>query len=222
MDNNHKNLLKLSSNLFLKDGATRSVYRHPLDNNKCVKVLKDVKIKDFKSFKKFLRLHLLGFDPNKNELQNYRKISNTGIGKFLPKFDLELVDTNFGKGLVCEVVKDFDGNISKCIHKYINEKQVSDLEIEKQLGEFFAILLKSDVFFYDFNLNNFMIRLKRNNEVIQKQLVYSDIKSLNEAKSLIKVERIFKFLARNKLRRRVRQFYKVMNLRIPVKLKEAL
>lgn len=214
-------ILNLSDDLLLKEGATRSVYKHPYDSSKCIKVLRVPRVRNFKTFKKFLRLHLLGFNPNKNELRNYKKVLNTEVSGFLPKLGLDMVDTNLGKGLVCETIKDFDGDISKQIYKYSSNGKYS-VEIKEQLESFFVILIENNIFFYDFNLNNFMVQLKKSNGGVQKKLIYSDLKSLNKTKSFIKIERVFRSLAKMKLRRRVEQFYERIGLSIPEKIKGLL
>lgn len=75
-------------------GATRDCYQHPTDANKCIKILSRPQ-----------NISLLA-----RELKYYPLIRQT-MGNFTARYDNQLVETNRGPGLVCELFRDDDGSI---------------------------------------------------------------------------------------------------------------
>lgn len=186
--------------LILKDlinkGASRACYIHPGNGAKCVKValrpegcLKDMR----------------------RELAAYRQLQDK-IGIYLVCHEPVLADTDKGKGVVCDLLRDDDGSYSRNL-LYYQQNGLLDEEILQQLQCFFTFLLQNDIFFYDFNYKNFLIYCRDG----KKQLKYTDMKSYNNPRSwaLLKMENFIRPLARRKMKRRIIRFYAQGHLAYP-------
>ena len=184
------NFLVLS--ILIGQGATRECYLHPSKFNKCVKILKNSKNK------KILE----------RELRTYFVVKSF-LGDLLPTYENVLVDTNKGVGVVCELFRDDDGKLSKPISYYAKNSEMDD-EIISELYHFAYQLVEHDLYFYDFNLKNFVIQIKQG----QKKLKYIDLKSYNNNKSwtFLKLEKIFSFLAKIIMQRRLKRCFKLLNI----------
>ena len=172
-------------------GATRECYRHPADASKCVKVL--IKNTDTSILKR--------------ELKYYSLIKST-MNELVVEYDRELVKTNKGLGLVCELLKDDDGKLSKPITFYIKNGKI-DKELASEFYYFTYQLIEHELYFYDFNLNNFVVQVKDG----KKQLKYIDLKSYENNKSwtFLKLEKIFTPLA-ERIMRRLKRLYKMLGI----------
>lgn len=173
-------------------GATRESYRHPLDRNKCVKILigKD--------------------DPEylKHEIKHYPRLKKI-LGDFIVQYDTALVDTDKGSGLVCELLQDDNGELSQSLNIY-KVLHGLDADIKNQLDRFVSILLKHNLFFYDFNMKNFVVQIKNGTQ----QLKYIDLKSYRSNKSwaFLKLESFVHPFARIIMLRRLKRLYQVLDL----------
>ncbi len=176
-------ILKLSK--FISKGATRICFEHPKDKSLCVKVVS-----------RFKDEYIL-----QKELNIYNQIKYV-LKEYLVEYKDKLVDTNFGKGVVCEVLRDDNNEYSKTLSFY---KEALDDEVINQLWHFAYKLIEYDIFFYDFNLNNFIIQIKQG----KKKLYYTDIKSFNHYKPYVylRIERFIPFIARHIMIRRLKRFF---------------
>ena len=97
--------ISITDELYLDEGTSRKVYIHPLDNTKCIKIAK----KNGKRYSVFW---------NEN-MMNYRFHLLYKISKSIVKY-YGTINTNLGIGLVFELVKDYDKNISRTLEYYNN------------------------------------------------------------------------------------------------------
>jgi len=182
--------------LILKDligkGATRECYLHPTDANKCVKI--PIKCNNTKTLTR--------------ELKYYFIIKST-INEFIVEYDQTLVETNKGLGLVCELLKDDNGKLSKPITFYINNGTI-DKELQSEFHYFVYQLIEHKLYFYDFNLKNFVVQIKNG----KKNLKYIDLKSYDNNKSwtFLKLEKIISPLAEKIMIRRLKRLYKMLGM----------
>lgn len=172
-------------------GAVRECYEHPTDKTKCVKVL----------------LSHAGLSVFEKEFKNYSAVKDV-LKDFVISCEKELTETNKGPGMICDLITDDDGKISQMIFKY-----KMDAEIKEKLDSFVRLLLKHNLFFYDFNMNNFIIQVKDG----KKNLKYIDLKSFRHYKSwcFLKLESVFDSLARIIMIRRLKRLYKDLGLKMP-------
>ena len=116
--------------IFLKDedfiakGNERACYYHPNDKTKTIKItFENNNRKDSKQSEK--------------EIKYYKQLKNKGLNNWqhLPKYFGE-VQTNKGNGFIIELIKDYDGKISKSfayyLKKYDLKKYEKQVEIYKQ------------------------------------------------------------------------------------------
>lgn len=172
---------------FVGKGATRICFEHPDNPDKCIKVA--VRFKDS---------YLL-----EDELKTYSYIK-MDLGEYVIDYDLQLVDTNLGKGLVCDLLRDDDGTYSKTLSYYVSKEKLSE-EVVSQLWHFAYCLIERDIFFYDFNLQNFVVQIKDG----QQKLFYTDLKSFERCKAwtFLKLERVITPLARFIMVRRLKRLF---------------
>ncbi len=99
-------MIELNENLLLGKGTKRFVYIHPNDNTKCIKILKSPDSKK----------------AVKRELNEYKKLVKRDISwKMLSKY-YKKVKTNLGDGYIFDLIRDYDGEISKTLPYYLNDK----------------------------------------------------------------------------------------------------
>ncbi len=172
-------------------GAVRECYEHPADKTKCVKVL--IPPADVSVFEK--------------EFKNYFAVKDV-LADYIIPCEKELVETNKGKGMVCDLLVDDDGSRSKMIYEYRGDE-----EVENCLDAFVGCILKNKLFFYDFNVYNFAVQIING----EKKLKYIDLKSFrhNNTWCFLKLENIFDFLARIIMVRRLKRLYQEMGFKQP-------
>lgn len=182
-------MLELSK--FINKGETRICFEHPYDKNKCVKVAS--RLKNEKILEK--------------EINNYFRVKNELSGHIVD-YEAKLVRTNLGKGVVCALLRDDNGKTSKTLAEYLKQNNFDEC-LSCQLLHFIYCLLEHDIYFYDFNLKNFMVQIKNG----QKILYYTDLKSLNNYKSwtFLKLEKIVPSLAKYLMLRRINRLLKYLN-----------
>ena len=180
----------------INKGSYRACYAHPNDKSKCIKV----PLKSAKIIKNTIA-----------EIKAYKKLKYI-LGKYLVWHDDKLVDTDKGKGAVCELLRDDDGNYSKNL-LYYHQNKLIDIDILSQLRKFFTLVLQNNIFFFDFNYKNFVVL----NHDGKKQLKYIDMKSYCNPHSwtFLKLERFIPCLAKSKMRRRIIRFYAQGQLNYP-------
>lgn len=163
----------------------RDCYFHPLDKEKCVKVVKNRR-----------DLGVL-----QRELHVYNKVKGT-LSLFICHYDNQLIETDKGPGVVVELFRDDDGQVSPKLSVFL-ESQSIDSSIRKQFDTFFKQLLDNRLYFTDFNLDNFLMVRKKG----QIHIKYIDLKSYRLTRSFIKHEVFLPFLWRSKTTRRINRFY---------------
>lgn len=173
---------------FIGKGATRLCFEHPADANKCVKVA--AHNKDVYLLEQELFVHSC--------VKSY-------LGSYVVDYEPDLVDTNLGKGLVCELLRDDCGGYSETL-----SRNNLDKEVISELWGFTYHLLEHDIFFYDFNLKNFVIQIKNG----QKNLRYTDLKSFMNYKSwaFLKLEKLITPLACHLMIRRLKRLFASLDI----------
>ena len=204
----------------LGHGHTRDCWLHPADNNLCVKTARADKFK-YKACKTAEILYFirhLNFRPSiKSVINDMRREAEIYkiINKFLPgraaKIYENLIETDKGLGLVCELVKNHDGNISPSLDKYFTSGRDTQ-KLLTGLNWIAKRMIMRDLFFLDLNRGNFAAKTLSNNKII---IIIIDLKSLNRAgeQSFLHLERIFAPFARIIMYRRLKRLYRNLNLK---------
>ena len=96
-------MLNLDDSLIIGKGANRTCYRHPSDKEKCIKIPNNSQC-----------------ETQALEIQYYELLASNRIAlKHISQYYGE-IDTNVGKGYIYELIRDFDGEISKPISDYLD------------------------------------------------------------------------------------------------------
>lgn len=173
--------------------AVRQCYRHPLDESKCVKVVKNKK--DIPELMREMRIS---------------KLVRPYLGDYIVRYEDELIETDKGPGLVCDLVRnEIDLTVAPPLAVYLeNGGAVKDIAAD--LIEILRRLIEHNLFFYDFNRGNFVIRTDADGG---RHLVFTDLKGFhkNGYSGFLKMERFIAPLARNIMYRRIRRFYRELD-----------
>ncbi len=115
-------MIELTPTLLVAKGGHRHCYVHPENTEKCVKVLVSGDEKE----------HLL-------EQKYYKHLMKRGISwSMLPQF-YGTVDTNLGEGAVFDLIRDFDGQVSKTLEFYIKAEDPSLYSEYSFKGAFYGL-----------------------------------------------------------------------------------
>nr|WP_165375069.1 YrbL family protein [Malaciobacter halophilus] len=178
-------MIDLSKLTPLGKGTNRVCFIHPKDQKKCIKVthsndhseaIKEIKYYDF--LKK-------------------RKISWQFLAKYYGS-----VDTSLGKGEVFDLVRDYDGTVSKTLSFYLQEdkKTKSLIEPIKLLNELKEYTLKENIVVKDLNTKNMLYQKINDNEA---QLILIDGVVNND---FLPFSKYIPFLTQKKIKRLWKRF----------------
>ena len=179
----------------INKGARRLCMIHPENPDLCIKVAMY-----YKHVKQLQR-----------DLYAYKAVY-PHISEFLPFYCDELVDTNLGPGLVCEIVKDDDGTNSRMLIDYVNSRNLNK-RTYTQLAVFAKKVLEHNIPFYDMNPNNFLVQIKNG----KQRLLYIDLKYYNDYKPWIylHLEKCIPALSRMIVKRRLQRLFKWLDKQFP-------
>lgn len=142
-------MLILKDEDFIAKGNERAIYFYPNDENKTVKLTYEGnKRKESKQSKK--------------EISYYKELEKRGMKnwKHLPEFFGE-IKTNKGDGFVIELIRDYDGEISKSFAYYLEKNAVA--RYKKELEEYKQYFLDNGIIF-NYGMMPKNILLRKNSE----------------------------------------------------------
>jgi hypothetical protein len=181
-------MISLSSATLIGKGNERACYLHPEDADKAIKVTLQNKAKRSKQ--------------TKTEIKYYKKLLKKGLNDWshLPKFYGE-IQTDKGKGFIVEIVKDYDGEVSKSFAHYMNKEGFH--KYQKELNDLKEYFLNHCIIFnYGMMPKNLLLRKKSESE---NELVLID--GLGDVSHLT-VQNILPYFARQRIKRRWKKFEK--------------
>lgn len=182
-------MLKLNDHLLINHGRTRVCHEHPSDNSLVVKT-------PFSGNEE-------GYLSNANEFKAYHNLMSQHPMLSCISHCRGYIETNRGKGLLCQSIRDYDGRISKSIYDIVVYQEDCDLEYLKQVtADFCEYLQTHDIFIFDINLKNIVMQVQENGSYIPYII---DFKSQVETKEFIPLSKYSKYFARKKLSRRTQQ-----------------
>lgn len=135
-------MLTLTEELYIAEGLIRKCYKHPTDNNVCVKICKPTTRAESRLKKELL--YLTKIQKNKS--------TDVPYAKFLGE-----IDTNLGTGYLYDMVCDEKSNeLSKTLEYYLNKKNsnVFNTILEKAICDLKEKMIKYKVFSNDLNARN--------------------------------------------------------------------
>lgn len=141
-------VLELKEENFVGKGNERACYIHPFDNDKAIKVSYEQNIGRSKQ--------------TTAEIKYYKQLLNKKDmdWRHLPRYYGE-IKTNKGDGFIVELVRDYDGQVSKSFAYYMNNFGFENYT--KELEEFKKFFLNSQVIF-NYGMMPKNILLRKNSE----------------------------------------------------------
>jgi hypothetical protein len=182
-------MIQLDDNLLIGSGTLRACYQFPEKPDLVVKVpLPDASGGD---------------DANRKEWRSYRQIT-----RMLSEIDhisrcRGFVDTDRGQGLICDCIRDHDGQVSETLLDIVVYREGCDLDYLVEVAEHFCnYLIANDLFLFDINMKN--IACQRLRDGTYKPFAI-DLKGPLDNQEFLQLSSRIKFLGRKKLKRRARQ-----------------
>ena len=142
-------MIQLNKNDELARGTNRACFIHPFDDNKCIKIT----ISNDSS-------------ESEKEIEYYKFLEKKNISwEYISKYYGQ-VKTNLGKGEVFDLIKDFDGSVSRTLSSYLQNDEETKL-----IANPFPLLqilknytLKEGVVVKDLNTKNMLYQKVSDNE----------------------------------------------------------
>lgn len=150
-------------------GGNRLCFVHPEDSSLCIKVRRpDFTLEDRrrkKGFPKNLR-PLSSFDDNLEEFREMEKLSRyCGERAFRHISRCHgFIDTDLGKGLISELVRNFDGRIAITLKQYLWENGLTD-QVMSVIEDFIVSWIAELIPSRDLLLHNIVVQLAGNGAV---------------------------------------------------------
>lgn len=182
-------MMHLKDSMMISRGTTRVCYHHPGNSQLIIKV-------PFQNKKE-------GELANAREIKGYYDLMRNQIDLDFISHCYGLVSTNMGVGLVCDCILDHDGSVSKSIFEIILYQESCDVEYLIKVTKVFCdSLLYRDIFLFDINLKNILMRVNGDGAYEPKAI---DLKGRFENHEFIPYASYIKYFARKKMQRRIKQ-----------------
>lgn len=195
-------MIELNDSLFIAEGSHRAIYRHPDDESKCLKIVKEGSLEKRRknNSKWYKRLRKLSsFDETQKDLQAYRKLgSNEEMLRHIPHF-YGMVETNLGPAMLLDLISNENGSPARSLADHLESGKDRD-KLTKALISLGEHLITSAIVVRDFSSHDIMVR-----ESMDKELKLFVVDGLGGAE-LVPIS-IFPFFARLKAARRIRRFF---------------
>ena len=182
-------MIVLYDNLLIGRGTLRACYLHPGDGNLIIKV--------------GLPGQAGSDDANRKEFLSYQKIRQRHVNLDHISHCHGFVLTDRGEGLICDCIRDSSGEIARTIWDIVVYEDLCDIEkildVARALCDY---LLANDLFLFDINLKNIVLRKGRGNDYRAYAI---DLKGPYDNKEFLQLSSRITFLGRKKLKRRTKQ-----------------
>ncbi len=182
-------MIYLNNSLLIGRGTLRACYLHPENSALIIKVPAGDLDK--------------GGQANHKELKGYRRLIREHGQLDCISHCHGTVDTSLGPGLICDCIRDEDGDVSKTIWDLVIYQDTCDIDYLQQVtGKFCDKLIEHDIFLFDINLKN--IAMKRLNDGSYQPYAI-DVKGPYDNPEFLGLSSHIRFLGRKKLKRRAAQ-----------------
>ena len=184
-------MIRLDDTLLIGRGTLRACYQHPEDETLIIKV--------------GLADQDGGIEANRKEFLSYQKISQRHDKLDHISHCHGFIETDRGQGLVCDCIRDSNGEIAKTIWEIVVYEDDCDidniLEVARTLCDY---LISHDLFLFDINLKNIVLRKGSDNDFRAYAI---DLKGPYDNKEFLQLSSRITFLGRKKLKRRAQQLF---------------
>jgi len=184
-----KNMIRLDPELLIGSGTVRACYHYPEKPELVVKVS--------------LPGRAEGEAANTMEWKSYRRILRGNAEVDHISHCRGFVETDQGRGLVCDCIRDADGSVSETIWDIVVYRDNCDLDRLVSVADgFCSYLLANDLFLFDINLKNIALQVQPDGSCKPFAI---DLKGPFDNKEFLRLSSRIRFLGRRKLQRRARQ-----------------
>ena len=143
-------VVELTENELVGEGSRRYCYRHPGNQDLCIKIPKNSKN---------------GLLQQKREIKYFRNLEQRGVPfKYIPAFR-GTVNTSKGVGYLYDVIIDDDGNTSRQMMDYIKQEPGRGEEYLQIFIELENYLFEHLVIFYDLSPYNILCRKRHDGQL---------------------------------------------------------
>jgi len=164
-------ILHLDDKLYIGQGKSRKCYVHPNNKNLCIKVLSDGTPKKV----------------SQNEVRYYKQLHKRNISWDMISKYYGNIKTNIGNGETFELIRDYDGNISKSFQYYLKLKSRNkDKEIIKLLEDLRRFIIKEQILFEELCSSNILV--KKYNETTSKLIIIDGLGNGNTLLQFIHIK----------------------------------
>lgn len=185
----HQPILHLSEQMVINRGRERVCYIHPENSHLVIKIPRNSRGRNS--------------GANQDELQGYRILRKEGKDLSFVSHCHGFIDTDRGKGLVCDCIRDDDGAIAKTIWDIVVLQDECDVEyIIKVAEKLCDFLMSNQIWLFDLNLKN--IALKQLADGTYQPYII-DLKGRYANREFIPLSRYISYFAAKKLKRRSTQ-----------------
>ncbi|MDR2861097.1 MAG: hypothetical protein LBV07_00895 [Syntrophobacterales bacterium] len=185
------NMVLLDDTLLIARGLHRGCYRHPLMPDKCVKV----------HLKEEYNQETI------REIKYYRRIADKVFPEPIISQYYGTVQTNLGTGYIFDLIKDYNGEVSKTLLHYLSDKSMylryKD-DLKRAYGRVKTLANQYAIVTMGLKPYNILYRLK--NQDNGELIIVDNLGCSN----LIPLAYYFDYFARQKLSRRFNQFEKAL------------
>ena len=189
------NKIRLQDRDLIAQSKTRVCYLHPQDPAKVIKI-----VREKPAFWKQ--------DANRKEWRHYLYLKRRH-----PKLDFTatyhgFVETNLGRGLVSDCIRDGDGNVSARLENVLANPGGYDLAaVAKTLDRICQIIIADNIQLFDLNRYNLLIQILPDGSY---NPISIDIKGRYNNYEFIPISTYIPFFSRRKLRIRCRQLMQIV------------
>jgi hypothetical protein len=189
-------MIILDEERFINRGTRRACYQHSENPNLVIKVpVGDKKDKELANLK---------------ELKGYHALVRKHIDLSCISHCYGFITTSHGTGLVCDCIRDHDGNISRTIADIITSGEDYDPAYILAVAQKFCDILKSKkVYIFDLNIKNIALKLQLDGSYLPFAI---DLKGRYDNNEFFPFSSYIDFLSRKKMARRSRQLIERISL----------
>jgi len=182
-------MISLDAGDLISSGTGRVCYLHPTNPNRVIKLPAGGKKE--------------ALQANMRELKGYQLLIREHVDLCCISHCYGFVETDRGTGLVCDCIRDDNGEISKTIRDIVVCEDGCDIDSILQVAEKLCdLLISKNIFLFDLNLGNIVLRRMHTGAF---QAVVIDLKGRYENHEFIPLSSYLKYFARKKLKRRCDQ-----------------
>lgn len=131
--------MNINKEQFIARGGGRNCYSHPSDPSKVIKIP-----------------HKDRRDQNELEFRYFNHLAKQNISYKHIARCYDYIQTNLGRGLVCEKVANYDGSTSLTLKEAVNSSLFTPSKIADLIHELKEYLYKNSVLFVDLGLENIL------------------------------------------------------------------